>query len=387
MKIKNIYEKTIPIASEIRNAVITFSEMTISVIAVETDIIKNGKPLMGYGFNSNGRYAQGGILRERIIPRIIKAAPEKLLDEHQANFDPFKCWDVMMTNEKPGGHGERSVAVGALDMAIWDLVSKIEEKPLYALLGKKFRNGIYSNEVYVYAAGGYYYPGKNLEGLKEEFSKYLDMGFTDCKMKIGGAALSEDLKRIEAGLEVLGRGEALAVDANGKYNLVEAINCAEAISKYHLKWYEEPGDPLDFALLTAIAETSEIPVATGENLFSLPDAKNLVRYGGMFPGRDFIQIDPVLSYGLTEYIKILDMLSLYGWSSKRCIPHGGHLLGIHIAAGLDLHGNEAYPGVFEPFGKFAEGMELRDGKVNLTDMPGIGYEGIPEVYEILKNIV
>ena len=386
MKIRNIYEKTIPIASQIRNAVITFSEMTISVIVIETDVIKNGKSLIGYGFNSNGRYAQAGILNERIIPRLLKAKPESLLNEEKTNFDPFECWNVMMTNEKPGGHGERSVAVGAVDMAIWDLVTKIEEKPLYIYLGEKFGKGSYKNEVYVYAAGGYYYPGKNLKGLQDELKKYLDMGFTDCKMKIGGVGIDEDLKRIEAALVVTGRGEALAVDANGKYELSAAVECAEAISPYHLKWYEEPGDPLDFELNAAVADISDTPIATGENLFSLSDARNLLRYGGLFPRRDYIQIDPVLSYGLTEYLRILNMMSYFAWKPDRCIPHGGHLFGIHIAAGLSLHGNEAYPGVFEPFGKFAEGMELRDGKVNLPDVSGIGYESIPEVYNVLKKI-
>ena len=363
MKIKSIKEKTIPIASEIRNAVISFTEMSISIVVVESDVIREGKPVVGYGFNSNGRYAQGGILRERIIPRLMKASPDDISDQSGENLDPFKCWDVMMRNEKPGGHGDRSVAVGAVDMAIWDLAAKVERKPLYILLGERFRNGEVDDEVYVYAAGGYYYPGKNLDGLKDELRSYRDMGFSEFKMKIGGAPLKEDLNRIEAALEVAGEGRALAVDANGRYDLKAALECEEAIAQYKLKWYEEPGDPLDYQLNAEVAETTRTPLATGENLFSLQDARNLVRYGGMKPERDFIQIDPVLSYGLAEYIRILNMLKEYGWSSKRCIPHGGHLLGIQIAAGLGLHGNEAYPGVFVPFGNFAEGMELKDGKV------------------------
>lgn len=386
MKIKSIKEKTIPIDSQIRNAVIDFTEMTISVVAIESDIVRDGKSLVGYGFNSNGRYAQGGILRERMIPRLLKAEPKDLLNDEGNNFDPFKCWNVIMKNEKPGGHGDRSVAAGTLDMAMWDLVSKIESKPLYKLLGENYNNGKLDEEVYVYAAGGYYYPGKNIDGLKDEFKKYLDIGFTDCKMKIGGEELKEDLKRIEAAISIIGKGSALAVDANGKYNLLEAVKCSDAIAQYNLKWYEEPGDPLDFELHAAIAEISNIPVATGENIFSLPDAKNLIRYGGLHPDRDLIQIDPVLSYGLVEYIRILEMLGRHGWSSRRCIPHGGHMFGVHIAAGLQLHGNEAYPGVFEPFGQFAEGMNLNNGKVKMQNYPGIGFEYIPEVYEILKSI-
>ncbi|MDQ7065087.1 MAG: enolase C-terminal domain-like protein [candidate division KSB1 bacterium] len=386
MKIKAIYEKTVPIASQIRNAVIDFSQMTISVVAVVTDVIRNGKPVIGYGFNSNGRYAQGGILRERFIPRLLGADPQELLSDDGSNFDPFKCWRVMMQNEKPGGHGERSVAVGTLDMALWDLVAKIENKPLYRLLAERYNNGRCDTDVYVYAAGGYYYPNKDLAALQDEFRRYLDMGFTHCKMKIGGAPLQEDLRRIEAALKVLPGGNALMVDANGRFDIPTAIAYLEALQSFGLRWYEEPVNPLDYLALAAVAAASQMPIATGENIFSLIDSLNLIRYGGLVPQRDFLQMDPVLSYGLVEYLRILEMLRRHGWSSRCCIPHGGHLFGVHIAAGLQLYGNEAYPEVFLPFGKFAEGMELKDGKVTLPDEAGIGYERVPEIYDILRAL-
>jgi L-alanine-DL-glutamate epimerase-like enolase superfamily enzyme len=293
----------------------------------------------------------------------------------------------MMRNEKPGGHGDRSVAVGTIDMAIWDLVAKIEQKPLYKLLSERYNNGTADPNVYVYAAGGYYYPGKDTTRLEEEFRRYLDMGFDTCKMKIGGASLDEDLARIEAALKVVNKGSALAVDANGKFDIRTAIKYAEAIEPYELKWYEEPVDPLDFQSLAAISESSKMPLATGENIFSLPDSRNLILYGNLNPNRDYIQMDPVLGYGLTEYIRILEMLKDKGWSSKRCIPHGGHQFGLHIAAGLSLYGNESYPEVFLPFGKFAKSMQLKDGFVKLTDAYGIGFEEVPEIYDIMKSLL
>lgn len=386
MKIKAIYEKTVPIASQIRNAVIDFSQMTISVVAIVTHVVRNGKPVIGYGFNSNGRYAQGGILRERIIPRLLNASEKELLTDDGTNFDPFKCWQVMMRNEKPGGHGDRSVAVGTIDMALWDIVAKIEDRPLYRLLAERYNKGQFDEKVYVYAAGGYYYPSKDLSALQDEFRRYLDMGFSHCKMKIGGAPLEEDLHRIEAALQVVGEGGALMVDANGRFDIPTAIKYAETIQPFMLKWYEEPVDPLDYLSLAAVAEASQTPIATGENIFSLIDSLNLIRYGGLFPNRDYLQMDPVLSYGLVEYLRIIEMLREHGWSSRRCIPHGGHLFGVHIAAGLQLHGNEAYPEVFLPFGKFAEGMELKEGKVTLPEVAGIGYELVPEVYTILRSL-
>ena len=126
MKIVEIREKAVPISSSIRNAYIDFSKMNVSVVAVITDVEKDGKPVIGYGFNSNGRYAPSGIINTRMIPRIMDAKPEDYLNEDQTNLDPFKLWNIMMTNEKPGGHGDRAVAVGTIDMAIWDAVAKIE---------------------------------------------------------------------------------------------------------------------------------------------------------------------------------------------------------------------------------------------------------------------
>ena len=204
MKITSIRHRSVPISSAISNAFISFSEMTLSAVAILTDVVRDGRMVVGYGFNSNGRYAQSGILQERVIPRLMKAAPSYLLTDDGQNFDPFKAWRIMMTNEKPGGHGERSVAVGTVDMALWDLVAKIENKPLYRVLADRYRGGVVDREVDVYAAGGYYYPGKGITALQDEIRGYLDLGYDTVKIKIGGASLEEDLQRIEAVLNVGG---------------------------------------------------------------------------------------------------------------------------------------------------------------------------------------
>src|SRR5215204_2301087 len=141
MKIIEIREKTIPISSPIRNAYIDFSKMTLSLVAVVTDVVRDGRPVIGYGFNSNGRYGQGGLIRERFAPRILTAEPSSLINANGSNLDPHKVWAAMFTNEKPGGHGERSVAIGTIDMAIWDAVAKIADKPLFQLLAERYGNG------------------------------------------------------------------------------------------------------------------------------------------------------------------------------------------------------------------------------------------------------
>lgn len=375
MKIVKILESTQPIRSDIRNAYIDFSKMTLSLVAVVTDVIRDGRPVVGYGFNSNGRYGQGGLIRERFLPRLEEADPASLVDDTGENLDPHRVWASMMINEKPGGHGERSVAVGTIDMAVWDAVAKIAGKPLYQLLAERYGDGTANPRVFVYAAGGYYYPGKGLDGLRSEMTSYLERGYSVVKMKIGGASITEDCERIEAVLKILGPGRQLAVDANGRFDLDTAIAYARALSQYPLFWYEEAGDPLDYELQARLADIYAGSMATGENLFSMQDARNLIRYGGMRADRDWLQFDCALSYGLVEYLRTLDMLRTYGWSPRRCIPHGGHQMSLAIAAGLGLGGNESYPDLFQPYGGFPDGVRVVDGYVNLPPLPGIGFEG------------
>jgi D(-)-tartrate dehydratase len=387
MRIVDIRERTVPISSPIANAYIDFTGMTCSVVALVTDVVRNGERVVGYGFSSNGRYGQGGLIRERFAPRILQAAPGSLLDESYDNLDPHKIWTAMFRNEKPGGHGERSVAIGTLDMAVWDAVSKIAGQPLFRLLAERYGNGTAAPRVFVYAAGGYYYPGKDLVQLMDEMQGYLDRGYTVVKMKIGGAPLKEDLARVEAVLSLLADGQNLAVDANGRFDRESAISYAKALRAYDLFWFEEPGDPLDFELQALLAEHYPAPMATGENLFSMQDARNLIRYAGMRSDRDWLQFDCSLGYGLVEYLRTLNMLKQYGWSPSRCIPHGGHQMSLNIAAGLGLGGNESYPDLFQPYGGFPDGVAVEEGHVVMPELIGIGFEGKADLFAEMSAVV
>jgi len=385
MRIVDLREITAPISSPIANAYIDFSRMTCSLVAVVTDVVRDGRPVVGYGFNSNGRYGQGGLIRERFARRLLEAPPASLLNDAGDNLDPDRIWAVLMHNEKPGGHGERSVAVGTIDMAVWDAVAKIAGLPLFRLLAA--RHGVQADpRVFVYAAGGYYYPGKDLAALRAEMCSYLDRGYTVVKMKIGGAGIDEDRERIEAVLTEIGSQAQLAVDANGRFNLESAIAYAKMLRQYPLFWYEEAGDPLDFALQAALAEFYPGPMATGENLFSHQDARNLLRYGGMRPDRDWLQFDCALSYGLCEYMRTLQVLKIAGWSPRRCIPHGGHQMSLNIAAGLGLGGNESYPDLFQPYGGFPDGVRVEGGYINMPDLPGIGFEGKADLIHVMRSL-
>ncbi len=386
MKILDIRETVVPIKSKIANAYIDFSQMTVSVLALITDVVRDGKPVVGFGFNSNGRYAPSGLLRDRFIPRLKAAAPEAITDPTGENLDPFRIWEALMKNEKPGGHGERSVAVGVVDMAVWDAVAKIAGEPLFRLLADRYRDGYREESVFVYAAGGYYYPDKDVDSLQKEMQSYLDLGYSVLKMKIGGVELSQDLRRIDAVLKLVKTPDQLAVDANGRFDLSTALAYAAALEPYNLRWFEEASDPLDYKLQATLCELYGPPMATGENLFSVQDARNLIRYAGLRPDRDVLQFDCALSYGLVEYLRILEMLQDHGWSPRRCIPHGGHQMSLNIASGLGLGGNESYPGIFQPFGGFADGFPVENSYVKLPEIPGIGFEAKSELYGVMRKL-
>lgn len=384
MRIVDIKEFTLDTGEKRANAIMDFSGMTTGFVAVITDVVRNGKPIIGYGFSGTGRYSQNAICRERLIPRLLAAAPEKLLNDAGDNFDPFRVWDCMMKNEKPGGHGDRAIAVATIDMAIWDAAAKIADEPLYLFLSKRYGSGDVPTRVPVYVGGGYY--GRSYTELQDEIRRYLDDGFTIVKMKIAGAPLDEDRRRIEAVLDVLPANQ-LAVDANGNYRLADALACGKAIQEYGLRWFEEPGYPLDYHLQAEIARSYEGSLATGECLLSTWDAINLLRFGGLRPDRDLLQFDCALSYGICEYIRTIAVMEDFGWSRQSLFPHGGHLLSLHITAGLDLGGTEVYPYSHKPVGGFTDGLNVENGLVGLPQIPGLGFEGKANLYDVLKKML
>lgn len=388
MRIAAIVERAVGLEGGRRggpaNAVVNFSGHTVSLVAVITDVIRGGRPVAGVAFNSIGRFAQSGILRDRMIPRVLAASPDALLDA-SGFLDPAAVVACALADEKPGGHGDRAAAAGALELACWDLNAKLCDEPACVTIARHAGRDP-APAVPVYAAGGYYYAEGGVGQLRREMRGYLDLGYDAVKMKIGGAALGEDLTRIEAVIDAVGDAGRVAVDANGRFDRAQATRWADALAPYGLRWYEEPGDPLDYALHRAVTDRYDGAVATGENLFSVPDVTNLVRYGGMRPNRDVFQMDPGLSYGLGEYLRMLDVLEAHGFDRRFAFPHGGHLINLHVAAGLGLGGCEAYPGVFAPFGGYSDACVVSGGRIATTDAAGFGLEEKAGLAELIAEL-
>ena len=293
-----------------------------------------------------------------------------------------------MRNEKSGGHSERSVGIGTIEVAVWDAVAKIEDKPLHRVLAERYSGGKLADKVFCYVGGGWYLPGETHKTVQDEMRRHLDAGYTMLKMKVGGLPLADDMKRVEAVKSILPAGTQLAVDANCKFSRDEALAYAKALAPFKLRWFEEPCDPLDFALLAEISAVYDGALSTGENLFSTQDVENLVRFGGLKAARnDVIQIDPPQAYGIAQYAHTLDMLARHGWPRSGLFPHGGNLMSLAVAAGFGVGGAESYPGVFGPFAGYADDHRVENGYLKLSDRPGIGFEGQSALYAIMRELV
>ena len=387
MKILDIREVSVPLRSSMRNAVFDFSEMTTSVVAVITDRQRDGHPVVGFAFNSTGRYACGAVMRARMIPRLLTADPDSLLDPATGLIDPARALACMMQREKPGGHTERSIAVGTIEMAIWDAVAKAQGLPLHVLLAQQFNGGHYPDKVPCYVGGGWYAPGKGVAELCDEIRQRLDQGYTTMKIKVGGASLSEDLQRVEAAIGVVGAADRLAVDANAGFTPQRTWEYARALAPYGLRWFEEPTDPLDFQLLSELATEYPGTLATGENLFSTQDVRNLLRFGGLRAGRDILQVDIPQSYGVVQFTRTLEVLQHHGWLASQVFPHAGNLMTLAAVAGLGLGGCEAYPGVFGIFAGFADDARVEEGFITLSERPGIGFEGQQALHDVMQSLL
>ena len=379
MRVVEVRERSVDL-SRYSDPSIPSGGLTTSIVALVTDVERNGRPVVGYGFSSMGRFAQGGLIRERFAPRLLAAG----------DVDPLTGWAAMMKGEKPGGHGERCVAVGTLDMALWDAAAKIADLPLHRLLRQRFEEPGKAHEAPVdvptYASGGYLYPGNDLGRLRNEMNALRGMGYDKVKIKIGAAPLAQDLKRLEIALDVFPGPHRVAVDAMNSYDGRHSLEAARALSRHRLMWFEDICDPLDFEAQALVAAAYDEPIAAGEALFSAAEARLLDRHGGLRRDRDILLFDPVHCYGLPGYLQIIETLEERGWSRRSFWPHGGHLFSLHVASALGLGGVEVNPLSFPPFGGLSDEAKMVAGRVTLLDAPGVGFETKAALADLFRTL-
>ena len=409
MKIVAIHEATLPIGSAMRNASIAFDQMTASALVIRTDQSIGGEALVGLAFDSIGRYGKGGLLRERFIPRLLAAAPSDLLDEH-GHIDPARCVAVLMFGEKQGGHGERPGAVGLLDAALWDLRAKQQGLPLWQCLrdfaghmgiSATAPSSATTNEtarvhttaaatsapprIATYASCGHFTDNPDPQALRDEVAQCLAWGYTTVKIKLSGRDAKLDAQRIASALSAGLPASHLAVDLNGQWQAGDTGVLA-VLAEHPLAWVEEPTPALDYAALAAFCQSHSGPVATGENLFSADDATNLLRYGGMRPHQDRLQMDISLSYGVGEYRRMIERAESMGWLRQAFWPHAGHLFAAHVVAGLGLGSHESAPDPTRLYGGFWDGVPVADGHIHLPTHPGVGFEHKANLMSVFNTL-
>ncbi len=390
MRIKAVVEKTLKVDSAVRNARVDLSQMTVTVLALVTDVIEAGRPIVGYAFNSFGRYGCGGPLRDRFIPRLLAADPVALLDETGRNFDPPRIQATLLAREKSGGHAERSMALGTLDMALWDIVAKLERRPLYQTLSRRFAQASPVSpgpvqSIPTYAAGGYYAEGDGVQAIADETQRWRDLGFIDMKIKAGGADLGLDLSRIEAALGSLGPKGRLALDLSCAFTGDSAFEFARTVQAYGLWWLEEPCDPLDYRGYHEVGQAG-LSLAFGENLFHAKEFDHCLTYAD-FACPVILQPDPPLAYGVSGMLDVIAVAQCHGLGRDALYPHGGNMMALQVAAGLGLAAVEAYPNQFGIFGGFSDEAVIAEGRVRLPTAPGIGFEDQRLLYPVLADLV
>src|SRR5579871_4344688 len=385
MRIVEVRERTVPLAGDFHNAAIAFEGMGASALAIVAEL--DGRRLAGFAFDSIGRYGKGGLLRERFIPRLRAAATTALVDSSGV-IDPAACVRAVMANEKDGGHGERPGAVALIEAAAWDLRAKALGVPLWKAIAARYGGKHAGARIAVYASCGHYRQGEE-DSLGFEIRGVLDAGYRCVKIKLSGRDLQADLRRLERA-DAVRRGASLAVDVNGQLLPESARNWFAAVAQFKLAWIEEPAPALDYKLLARYAEMAPAAIATGENLFSFDDARNLLRYGGLEPERDLIQVDPLLSYGVGEYARILELFESGpegpAWPRSAFVPHAGHLFAAHCVAAFGLRMAEVAPDSTLPYGGLWSGVRVMDGTISIPELPGVGFEAKPNLYALLAPL-
>ena len=388
MNIVSVRERTVSLGSPTANAAISFDAMTASAVVVEVETPRGR--FHGLGFSSIGRYGHGGLLRERFIPRLTAASSADLLDPDSGALSMQNVWSLLMEDEKEGGHGERSGAVGVLETALWDAYAKSEDIPLWALLQRAFGHsddiGLPAGQTRVYASGGHYHTrGDDASRMADEAKRCLDAGYGWFKLKIGGASEATDRTRTEAAIIAAGDSRHIAVDANCAFDAKAKRQALAGFDAMSLRWIEEPVNPLNYRGLSELSATLKTPIATGENCFSAADTNNLLLYGGLRSNKDMLQMDAVLSYGLTEYLRMIKTAEAMGWSRCSFIPHAGHQVALHACAGLGLGAHETGCAA-GPFGGVSNCAHIADGIATLSDRPGAGIENKPALFRYFDGM-
>lgn len=298
------------------------------------------------------------VITGQLLPRIKGMNP----------FHVEAIWDRMYRyNRKPVAKGLYIAAMGAIDIAVWDIVGKALNRPVSEVLG------VFSERIRVYAAGGYYEEGKGVRELVKEMEGYVAEGFRAVKMKVGGESMATDTERVRAVREAIGPSIDLMIDANNRWTAPEAIRFGRMVEKYDPFWFEEPVEASDFAGCAEVKRKLTIPIAAGENEFTRWGARDLINANAV----DVLQCDTVLAGGISEGRKIATLASA---NHMKVSPHGNPHMAVHLLASLpNALIMETYPAVESRQNLALPLFPVKDGYIEVPKKPGLGIDPDPEM--------
>lgn len=348
MRIEKVWAEIyrIPVHRKMEDAIRHFSKMDIIFAHIQTD-----EGLVGSGFSYSiipfGAQEICSMINHGLGPLIQQMDPRN----HE------QIWSHMWRQVDWVGRGGIAVlAIAAVDIAIWDLKSKIANLPLYRLLGgARKRVPVYNTD------GGWL--NHSLDQLVEETKRIVASGFRGTKIKVGKEDPSEDCERIAAVREVLGPHRTLMVDANERFTSAEAIRRAKMWESWNLFWFEEPLPAEDILGHTSLKQHTSVPIAIGESLFSRYQFRDYIAAGGA----SILQPDVCRCGGITEWLKVAHLADCH---NMQVSPH--FVMELHlplVAAVPNTLFVEYIPSLDQVL---TQPLELIDGYFEASETPGLG---------------
>ena len=333
---------------------------TREVLAREYVIVEvqaeDGPAGVGYTYTgTSGARLAAGLVDEYFAPRLVG----------QPALGPERFWSLLYQELLlVGRRGFVLRALSALDVALWDLLGQVTGQPLYRILGG------HRDAVPAYASGGYYRPGDPLKEVERELGRYRDLGFSDFKIKVGGASFDVDVERVRVARETIGPAARLGLDANNAWKSApDALRFARAVERYDPWWLEEPLPPDDVEGHAQIAAALDWPVATGEIHSSRWDFRHLIERRAA----DILQPDAGVLGGVSEWMRVAHAAATF---DLPVAPHWNADIHVHLVAAVPNALTVEYFLLEEDIYNFerllAERLQPKDGLIPLPERPGLG---------------
>jgi L-alanine-DL-glutamate epimerase-like enolase superfamily enzyme len=331
------------------------SEGGAVVLRLQTDAGVTGWALTSFGT------VQGG---PRVLEAILQNEVKAVLIGKDPSFPKRIRAELWKALEYSGVQGVAAFAIAAADIAIWDILGKAAQMPVYKMLGA------YSSQVPVYSMCGWYYPDdQDLSQFKRSLSSAFEEGFNAVKIKVGRDSMEDDERRIKTALQLAGKRRVM-VDANQKFNVNEAILRGKLYQQMGCFWFEEPIVPYDHAGYARIAENLEIQIAAGENEYTKYSFLDLISRHGI----DVVQPDGRRAGGVSEWMEIGAIADSFGLPLA---SHGGGPTDLHMLLAMP---NAIYMemGSLKGNSSTVEKLDMRESAILAPEQPGIGSELRPD---------